>query len=204
MNWTWWVLAGLPFPHLVRVMDCFFHEGIKVFYRISLAILILFQKHVPSTSTQITPADAASASSSSTTSKIDSKTKLGANWKSGDDKNNDIENVLPNFCRNIPVSPAKLLRTAFNIRALRYLFWLSRNQLCSQCALFNFSSTYISRVFIKTEMVLRSKTILSGSKGLVHSRSSDNLPTSQSQVNIQMISHTLSIREVSMRSQFID
>lgn len=78
-------------------------------------------------------------------------------------------------------------------------------------------------------MVLRSKTILSGSKGLVHSRSSDNLPTvrnlfisiakkrpseliivslfhlqSQSQVNIQMISHTLSIREVSMRSRFID
>lgn len=63
------------------------------------------------------------------------------------------------------------------------------------------SSTYISRVFIKTEMVLRSKTIIGGSKGLVHSRSSDNLPQSQSQVNIniQMISHTLSIREVSMQ-----
>lgn len=50
-------------------------------------------------------------------------------------------------------------------------------------------------------MVLRSKTIIGGSKGLVHSRSSDNLPQSQSQVNIniQMISHTLSIREVSMQ-----
>lgn len=59
------------------------------------------------------------------------------------------------------------------------------------------SSTYISRVFIKTEMVLKSRSVLSGSKQLVRSRSSDNLPTSQSQVNIQMMSHTLTIREVS-------
>lgn len=137
MNWTWWILAGLPFPHLIRVMDCFFHEGIKVLYRISLAILILYQKHVPSSSsTTITSNDLsanatgiASSSSSSNTSKnvIDNNTKannlkLGANWKHGnDDKNNDIENVLPNFCRNLPVSPGKLLRTAFNIRALRYV-----------------------------------------------------------------------------------
>lgn len=123
MNWTWWILAGLPFPHLVRVMDCFFHEGIKVFYRISLAILILYQKHVPSTSTSITSNDATtSASSSSTTSKTDIKAnnvKQVANLKNNDDKNSEIENVLPNFCRNIPVSPGKLLRTAFNIRALR-------------------------------------------------------------------------------------
>lgn len=61
------------------------------------------------------------------------------------------------------------------------------------------SSTYISRVFIKTEMVLKSRSVLSGSKQLVRSRSSDNLPTSQSQVNIQMMSHTLTIREVSIR-----
>ncbi len=60
------------------------------------------------------------------------------------------------------------------------------------------SSTYISRVFIKTEMVLKSRSVLSGSKQLVRSRSSDNLPTSQSQVNIQMMSHTLTIREVSI------
>lgn len=47
-------------------------------------------------------------------------------------------------------------------------------------------------------MVLKSKSVLSGcSKQLVRSRSSDNLPSSQSQVNIQMMSHTLTIREVS-------
>lgn len=46
-------------------------------------------------------------------------------------------------------------------------------------------------------MLLKSRSVLnSGSKQLIKSRSSDNLPTSQSQVNIQMMSHTLTIREV--------
>lgn len=44
MDWSWWILGALPFPHLVRVMDCFFQEGMKVLYRVSLAILILFNK----------------------------------------------------------------------------------------------------------------------------------------------------------------
>lgn len=43
-NWVWWVLQGLPFPHLVRVLDCFFHEGIKVMYRVAMALLLLFHK----------------------------------------------------------------------------------------------------------------------------------------------------------------
>ncbi|XP_059618195.1 GTPase-activating protein skywalker isoform X2 [Phlebotomus argentipes] len=147
MDWCWWILGGLPFPHLVRVMDCYFHEGIKVFYRVSLAILILFQKNITSSNSE---------------------------WNTESLKN-DIDNAIPKFCKAISVSPTKLLRTAFNIRAL--------------------SSTYISRVFIKTEMVLKSRSVLSGSKQLVRSRSSDNLPTSQSQMNIQMMSHTLTIRE---------
>ncbi|XP_062546975.1 GTPase-activating protein skywalker isoform X3 [Armigeres subalbatus] len=147
MDWCWWVLGGLPFPHLVRVMDCFFHEGIKVFYRVALAILILFHKHSTATNSE---------------------------WDA-DTIKNDIDNALPKFCKHIPVSPTKLLRTAFSIRAL--------------------SSTYISRIFLKTEMVLKSKSVLSGSKQMVRSRSSDNLPTSQSQVNVQMMSHTLTIRE---------
>ncbi|XP_055711085.1 GTPase-activating protein skywalker isoform X4 [Phlebotomus papatasi] len=148
MDWCWWILGGLPFPHLVRVMDCYFHEGIKVFYRVSLAILIIFQKNITSSNSE---------------------------WNSETVKN-DIDNAIPKFCKTISVSPTKLLRTAFNIRAL--------------------SSTYISRVFLKTEMVLKSRSVLSGSKQLVRSRSSDNLPTSQSQVNIQMMSHTLTIREL--------
>jgi len=74
------------------------------------------------------------------------------------------------------VTPAKFLRTAFGIRGL--------------------SSAYISRVFLRTEMALKSKNVLTGSRSLARSRSTDNLPTSQSQVNIQMMSHTLTIREV--------
>ncbi|XP_037297992.1 GTPase-activating protein skywalker isoform X9 [Manduca sexta] len=146
-DWQWWILAALPFPHLVRVLDCFFHEGIKVFYRVALAILILFHKH---TSNQ------------------------NSEWYAEATKNG-VDHAIDKFCRNMPVSPTKLLRTAFSIRAL--------------------SSQYISRVFIKTEMTLKSKQVITGSR-LVRSRSSDNLPTSQSQVNIQMMSHTLTIREL--------
>jgi len=151
MDWCWWILAGLPFQHLVRVMDCYFHEGIKVFYRVALAILILFHKQ--------------STSSSSSNNE----------W-SAENIKNDIDNVLIKFCKNIQVSPTKLLRTAFSIRAL--------------------SSTYISRIFIKTEMILKSRSVISGSKQLIRSRSSDNLPSSQSQVNIQMMSNTLTIKEL--------
>lgn len=37
MDWIWWILQLLPFQHLVRVIDCFLHEGIKVknnFYKV--------------------------------------------------------------------------------------------------------------------------------------------------------------------------
>jgi len=148
MDWIWWVLHNLPFTHLVRVMDCFFHEGIKVLYRVAMAILVLFHKH-------------SSASGSELASDIQ---------KSG------IDAALTKFCKELTIPPSKLLKVAFGIRGL--------------------SSAYISRVFIRTEMVLKSKTVISGSRQLVRSRSSENLPNSQSQNNIQMVSHTLTIREL--------
>ena len=114
IDWCWWILGALPFPHLgkcqfnialkvrelfsllffavlVRVMDCYFHEGIKVLYRVALAILILFHKHTTQNPSEF----------------------------SSDSIKNDIDNAIPKFCKQIPVSPMKLLRTAFNIRALR-------------------------------------------------------------------------------------
>ncbi|KAK0160102.1 hypothetical protein PV328_007543 [Microctonus aethiopoides] len=148
MDWIWWILQLLPFQHLVRVMDCFLHEGSKVFYRVAMAIVLLFYKH-----------------SSSPTSE----------WMNEISKNG-VDTALSKFCRQIPVNPAKFLRTAFGIRGL--------------------SSAYISRVFVRTEMALKSRSVLSGSRSLARSRSTDNLPTSQSQVNIQMMSHTLTIREL--------
>lgn len=86
------------------------------------------------------------------------------------------ELALNNFCQQMPATPSKLLRQAFSIRGL--------------------SSAYISRVFVRTEMVLKSRNVIGGTRQLQRSRSSENLPTSQSQVNIQMMSHTLTIREV--------
>ncbi|XP_043275714.1 GTPase-activating protein skywalker isoform X5 [Venturia canescens] len=147
MDWIWWILQLLPFQHLVRVMDCFLHEGSKVFYRVAMAIVLLFYKHSSSQSSE---------------------------WMNEISKNG-IDAALSKFCRQIPVSPAKFLRTAFGIRGL--------------------SSAYISRVFLRTEMALKSRSVLAGSRSLARSRSTDNLPTSQSQVNIQMMSHTLTIRE---------
>lgn len=148
MDWIWWILQGLPFQHLVRVMDCFFHEGIKVFYRTAMAILILFHK-------------SSSGSSSEWMAEI---------------QKNGIDSALTKFCKAMPVSPQKILKVAFGVRGL--------------------SSSSISRVFLKTEMLLKSRQVISGSKQLVRSRSSENLPNSQSQNNIQMVSHTLTIREL--------
>ncbi|XP_072391493.1 GTPase-activating protein skywalker isoform X2 [Diabrotica undecimpunctata] len=146
MDWIWWIFQGLPFQHLVRVMDCFFHEGVKVLYRTAMAILILFQKFSSSSSSE---------------------------WLAEIQKNG-VDSALTKFCKECPVSPQKVLKVAFGIRGL--------------------SSSYISRVFLKTEMILKSKNVVNGSR-LVRSRSSENLPNSQSQNNIQMVSHTLTIRE---------
>lgn len=148
MDWIWWILQLLPFQHLVRVIDCFLHEGIKVFYRVAMAIVLQFYKHSSSQNSE---------------------------WMVEITKNG-VDAALSKFCRQIPVTPAKFLQTAFRIRGL--------------------SSAYISRVFLRTEMALKSRSVLTGSKSLTRSRSTDNLPTSQSQVNIQMMSHTLTIREV--------
>ncbi|XP_015185725.1 PREDICTED: TBC1 domain family member 24 isoform X2 [Polistes dominula] len=147
MDWIWWILQLLPFQHLVRVIDCFLHEGIKVFYRVAMAIVLLFYKHSSSQNSE---------------------------WML-EITNKGVDAALSKFCIQIPVTPAKFLRTAFGIRGL--------------------SSAYISRVFLRTEMALKSRNLLTGSKTLTRSRSTDNLPTSQSQVNIQMMSHTLTIRE---------
>ncbi|XP_050530682.1 GTPase-activating protein skywalker-like isoform X3 [Daktulosphaira vitifoliae] len=148
MDWIWWIFQGLPFHHAVRVMDCYLHEGIKVLYRVSMAILQLFYKY-------------SSSSNSIWAEEIIS---------------HGVDVALMNFCRQMPANPQKMLKVAFKIRGL--------------------SSTYIHRVFVKTEMTLKSKTVLSGSKQLNRSCSSENLPTSQSQMNIQMASHTLTIREL--------
>ncbi|XP_057372879.1 GTPase-activating protein skywalker-like isoform X1 [Daphnia carinata] len=153
-QWLNCIFKELPFQHLVRVMDCFLFEGRKVMYRVWMAILLLFHRHLAS---------------------------LPSNNRPALNKDSIVESALLGFCRNLPCSPEKLLRTAYGVR--------------------NFSSSEMDRLFVKTEMYLKSKAAASASgpnnKNVMvpRSRSSDVLPTSQSQVNIQMMSHTLTIRE---------
>jgi len=108
-------------------------------------------------------------------------TSLPVASRSALSKDGALGTELISFCRNIPYSPEKLLRKAYGIR--------------------NFRSVEMDRLFIKTEMYLKSKTAAvssmphSSSMG-PRSRSSEVLPSNHSQNTIQMISHTLAIREV--------
>ncbi|KAL8598838.1 hypothetical protein ACOMHN_015417 [Nucella lapillus] len=44
-NWMGWIYSDLPFSYVVALTDSFLMEGIKVLYRVVLAILILYTKH---------------------------------------------------------------------------------------------------------------------------------------------------------------
>ena len=44
LEWLKWIFIGLPFPHLVRIMDCFLVEGFKFLIRIGLALLVLYKR----------------------------------------------------------------------------------------------------------------------------------------------------------------
>ncbi|XP_053404919.1 GTPase-activating protein skywalker-like [Mercenaria mercenaria] len=87
-TWIWWIFEDLPFSYLVRVMDCYLNEGVKIFFRVALAILILFAK----TNTKKSP-------------KKDSSTS-------------NILLALRQFCHEMPVKVDKLLKTGFSIRGL--------------------------------------------------------------------------------------
>lgn len=44
LEWLKWIFIGLPFPHLVRIIDCFLVEGFKFLIRIGLALLVLYKR----------------------------------------------------------------------------------------------------------------------------------------------------------------
>ncbi|KAG8187973.1 hypothetical protein JTE90_025741 [Oedothorax gibbosus] len=44
-NWGSWIFKGLPFPYLIRVVDCFMVDKKKSLYRIVIGLLILYYKH---------------------------------------------------------------------------------------------------------------------------------------------------------------
>lgn len=47
LEWMKWIFVGLPFSHLIRVVDCFLVEGMKFLFRVALALLIMFRKANP-------------------------------------------------------------------------------------------------------------------------------------------------------------
>ncbi|CAB3362871.1 Hypothetical predicted protein [Cloeon dipterum] len=147
----WWIFNGIPFQHLVKVVDCFLMEGMKVLYRVSLALVQLFSKMGSSPGTE---------------------------WEEQFNHGN-YSGAMFTFCRNLPVTPGKLLKQAFGIR--------------------NFSSATMLKMQVRTELLVKSKAsaaVTSGPNQLKRARSSENLPTTQSQVEVRMASHTLTIKEV--------
>lgn len=69
-------------------MDCFFHEGIKVLYRVAMAILFLFYKYSSSQSSEWSAELAAQG----------------------------VDNALTKFCRQMPVSIHVALVSCFSLK----------------------------------------------------------------------------------------
>lgn len=93
-----------------------------------------------------------------------------------------VAEVLENMCINFQFTPQRLLKSAFSIRAFR--------------------QSEIRKISTKVELVLKSRGPGGGGKEsgggkMAKSKSNENLPSSQSQMDIQMMSHTLAIKEVS-------
>ncbi|XP_037076466.1 GTPase-activating protein skywalker-like [Pollicipes pollicipes] len=87
-DWLAWIFCFLPFPHAVRLMDCFLMEGEKVLYRAAMGLVLLLHKMA--------------------------SRQLG-DWGAML-LENSVQDVMEIFCRKIPVTPDKLLKTLFNIR----------------------------------------------------------------------------------------
>ncbi|KAL7631306.1 UNVERIFIED_CONTAM: hypothetical protein RMT77_018387 [Armadillidium vulgare] len=149
-TWTWWMMAKLPLPHLIRIIDSFLFEGSKVLLRVSLGLFHLFMKQVSR--------DANTAATLTT---------------------KGMSEGMALYCTNLSVSPSKLLKTAFGIRAL------SKNE--------------IKKIASQTEALVKSDPNLGSSSGvasMVRSASLEYLPTSESQDNIQTTSNTMDIKEL--------
>ncbi|XP_035701591.1 GTPase-activating protein skywalker isoform X3 [Folsomia candida] len=156
-GWIWWIFRDLPLSHTVRIIDCFLMEGVKVLYRVALALLLSFTK--------------ACGSDSKWSNLVESS---------------GLEIGISKFCSDIATifTPQRLLKSAFSIRAFR--------------------GAEIRKISTKVELVLKSRGPGAGGGGvggggggnkMQKSKSNENLPSSQSQMDIQMMSHTLAIKE---------
>jgi len=81
------------------------------------------------------------------------------------------------MCINFQLTPQRLLKSAFSIRAFR--------------------GSEIRKISTKVELIMKSRNAGGGGK-MQRSKSNENIPTSKSQMDIQMMSHTLAIKEVGL------
>lgn len=89
--WLWWLFSYLPSHYLIRIVDCYLLEGVKILYRTALSILILFTKYSGKRS-RGTPREFNTSSS--------------------------VSQNLQQFCQEMPVKIEKLLKVGFGIRGL--------------------------------------------------------------------------------------
>lgn len=88
-DWVWWILRDLPFSYVVRIFDCLLVEGPKILYRVALALLNLYNKHVVKAN------------------------RIDKNWTK-----DQVLTTFIQFLNNIPVPVEKLLNKAFKLRGL--------------------------------------------------------------------------------------
>lgn len=88
-SWMWWLFSDLPFPHIVRIIDCYLVEGVKVLYRVVLSILILFTKY-----------------------------SVSAKHHGAINDTFTVGERIRQFCTNMPFPVEKLLKRGFRIRGL--------------------------------------------------------------------------------------
>lgn len=160
-NWLWWILEGIPLPHMIRIIDCFLMEGWKVLVRVALAIFQLYVRQVSR--------DTSSAASLSTKGLAES---------------------IMLFCQSMTITPAKLLKTAFGIRAL------SKSEIQKAMNRIEHNLKRGGGIGEDSSLVQNTHEDMTG---LHRAVSLEGLPTSTAQADVQMVSHTLNIQEVGTR-----
>ncbi|KAL1435059.1 hypothetical protein MTO96_001605 [Rhipicephalus appendiculatus] len=106
-TWQLWIFRGLPFYHLVRVMDCFLMEGVRALYRFAMAILILYVKEHSK--------EYPSKSFLSRVFRSKKAKKKGSFSRKGAQDAESFLDMIMTFCKNMPHNVDKFLMTAYSI-----------------------------------------------------------------------------------------
>ncbi|XP_074600183.1 GTPase-activating protein skywalker-like [Brevipalpus obovatus] len=101
-DWMKWIFIGLPFEHVVRIMDCFLVEGTEFLYRIGLVLLLMFRSSSPT------------ISFSSYFSFLTADTNT---TRSSSSSSFTLDNML-SMCGQIELAPDELISAASRLRGI--------------------------------------------------------------------------------------